>query len=74
MVTVTIPQKQYKELVDAKLRYEYLRQIFDKDFFASPPIQSRKEIIRTFRDTKKYNTRFLKSLEKGLQRSSYFRV
>ena len=74
MITVIIPTKQYKELIDAKLRYEYLRQVFDKDFFSSPPTRSGKEIVRALRDTKKYNTRFLKSIEKGLQRSSYFRA
>ena len=73
MVTITIPKKEYKELVDTKLRYEYLREIFDKNFFSPPPVRSGKEIMQALRGTKKYNARFLKSIEKGLGRFSYFR-
>ena len=74
MVTVTIPKKQYRDLVDAKLRYEYLRSIIENDLFAPPPTQKVEEIVRAFRDTKQYRKEFLKSLGRGLRRSSHFRL
>jgi hypothetical protein len=40
--------------------------------FSTPPTKNVKSILKTFRNTRLYNTRFLKSLEKGLRRSSYF--
>lgn len=72
MVTITIPKKEYHKLVEKALRYEYLRQIMKENLFASPPTQNIKEIIRNFRETGKYNQKFLKSLKQGLKRSSSF--
>ena len=75
MTTITIPKREYKTLIEAKLRYDYLRRGFDdKDLFSPPSTQSAKEVIRTFAGTKKYSEEFLKSLEKGLKRSSHFRA
>lgn len=71
MNTVTISKREYKDLVDARLRYEYLRQIVEGDLF-SPPPRSIKEILGAFRSTGRYNSKFLRSLERGLRRSSYF--
>lgn len=73
MDTVVISKKEYQELFEKKLRYEYLCQIIEEDFFAPPPAKSVEEIIKTFRQTKLYKQEFLKSLEKGLRRSSYFK-
>lgn len=72
MSIITIPKKEYSELLDAKLRYEYMRNVLDKDFFSAPTIRNRNEIIKMFKATKNYSAPFLKSLEKGLKRSSYF--
>ena len=74
MSVVTIPKREYNALLDAKLRYEYMRHILDADPFSSPPLWSRKKIVKEFRIAKIYSASFLKSLEKGLKRSSYFRV
>lgn len=73
MTTIMIPKKEYRELVETKLRYDYLRRIIEEDIFASPPIRDIREIIKSFGATEKYNQKFLKSLEKGLGRSSYFK-
>ena len=72
MITVTILKKEYSELVDKKRRYEYLRQIMEGEIFASPPTKKSGEVLRAFRETRKYSQTFLKSLEKGLRRSSHF--
>ncbi len=74
MATITIPKKEYKELVEKKMRYEQLRQIMEGDIYASPPTRSAKEVLAGFKATKKYNDKFLKSLAKGLKRSSHFKA
>ncbi len=73
MATITIPKKEYQELVEKKLRYEYLSQIIKEDIFATPSTRNIREIIKTFKRTGLYNQAFLKSLGKGLKRSSYFK-
>ncbi|KKS90093.1 MAG: hypothetical protein UV65_C0021G0011 [Parcubacteria group bacterium GW2011_GWF2_43_11] len=72
MVTVTIPKKEYQRLAEKALRYEYLRQLLEEDVFASPPTKNIKEVMGEFKKTKIYGQNFLKSLEKGLGRSSHF--
>ena len=72
MNTITIPKKEYDDLLSAKIRIEYLRQIFEEDFFASPPTKNVKDIIKAFKQTGKYNEDFINSIENGLKRSSYF--
>lgn len=72
MNTIIIPKKEYNNLLDARLRYEYVRQILAEDIFSPPPTKKRAEVMRVFAAAKKYNVKFLKSFEKGLKRSSYF--
>ena len=74
MSTVTIPKKEYQELLDKKLRYEYLRYLLEVNIFESTPTRSRKTMLAELRATKKYNAKFLKTIRKGLARSSYFRA
>lgn len=73
MTTITISKKQYKKLLDKELRLEYLFQILKDDIFSPPPTKNIGEVIGAFKATKKYNQPFIKALEKGLGRSSYFR-
>ena len=73
MQTVTIPKKEYEELIEKKLRYEYLYQIIEGDIFSPPPTKDIKEIIDAFKKTGLYNQKFIDSLKKGLKRSSYFK-
>lgn len=72
MSTVTISKKEYRELVGKKLRYDYLREVMKSDVFSTPPVRSRKAVLKAFVSTKKYNRKFLESLARGLKRSSYF--
>jgi len=72
MVAVTISKKEYDRLLDRALRYEYLRQILNEDIFAAPSTKNTKAVLKEFRLAKRYNQKFLESLEKGLKRSSYF--
>lgn len=72
MSTVTIPKRTYEDLMNKALRYEYLREVMENDLFSPPPTRNRKEILEAFKTTKKYTPAFLKDLERGLKRSSYF--
>ncbi|KKS37785.1 MAG: hypothetical protein A3G49_05435 [Candidatus Sungbacteria bacterium RIFCSPLOWO2_12_FULL_41_11] len=72
MNTITIPKKEYQELVEKRIRYDYLRQMMERDLFSPPPEKNRKKIVSAFKVAEKYNQKFLKSLEKGIKRSSYF--
>jgi hypothetical protein len=72
MSTVTISKEAYESLLTTRERYEYLRGIVQEDIFLPPPVRSRKQVMKEFRATKKYSPAFLKDLEEGLKRSSYF--
>ncbi|NQU82404.1 MAG: hypothetical protein HQ539_00445 [Parcubacteria group bacterium] len=76
MDTITVSKKEYQNLVERALRYDYLARIIQKkgSIFSSPPTSDVKEVVESFRATKLYNTPFLRSLEKGLNRSSYFKT
>jgi len=71
---ITLTKKKYEDLLDAKLRFEFMRYTFTEDFFSPPPTRDKKEVIDAFKATGKYSQKFLESLEQGLGRSSYFDV
>ena len=73
MSTVTIQKKEYEELIEKKLRYEYFRQLMESDIFSPPPTRETREVVGDFKKTGLYTQQFLKGLERGLRRSSYFR-
>jgi hypothetical protein len=73
MQKVTISKEEYDTLLSLKLKYEYLQQIIKEDLFSSPPTKDADAVIAMFSKTGRYNKAFLKGLEKGLKRSSYFK-
>lgn len=73
MATITIPKKEYEELVEKRVKYEWLKEIIEGNTFSSPPTKNALEVMAAFKATKKYNSKFLKSLANGLKQSSYFR-
>jgi hypothetical protein len=73
MSTVTISKKEYQELTEHKLRYEYLRRVLEENLFSPPPTKAGKEIVSALNATGLYNKKFLASIQKGLKRSSHFR-
>ncbi len=73
MENIIISKKRYQELLDKALRYEYLRRIMEEDIFAPPPTKDIEKIIRAFEKTGIYSKEFLRSLKRGLRRSSYFK-
>lgn len=72
MSTVTISKKEYRELAEKGLRYEYLRRMLTEDIFSPPPTKSRGEVMSALSATGRYNKKFLASVRRGLGRSSYF--
>lgn len=74
MNTVTIPKKKYQELMSKAMRYDYFQTVLSEDLFASPPAHSADEVVKGFKSTGRYNPDFIKSLQKGLEHSDYFKV
>lgn len=72
MPTITIPKKEYQELVEKKLRYEHLRAIVEEEIFSPPPVRNRKAILKAMKGVKKYSQGFLDSMARGLKRSAHF--
>lgn len=73
MSSITISKREYEKLLEKKMRYDYLRSILEEDFFSPPKTRDSKIILKAFKETKRYSSNFLKSLERGLKRSSYFK-
>lgn len=73
MSTITISKTRYEALKRRAAAYDRILTVAREDMFSPPPTRDRKEVMREFRATKKYSEAFLKSLEKGLSRSSYFK-
>jgi len=73
MGTITISKKEYQELTEHKLRYEYIRRALEENLFSPPPTKNRKEIVSSLAATGLYNKKFLASVRKGLKRSRYFK-
>lgn len=75
METITVPKTEYQKLIEKALRYEYWARIVKEkeNIFASPPTGNIKETIKKFKAPGLYSLAFLKSVEKGLKHSSYFR-
>jgi len=73
MSTVTISKTRYDILKRRAAAYDKIIATAREDVFSPPPTRDRKEVMREFRATKKYSAAFLKSLEKGLSHSSYFK-
>lgn len=73
MSTITITKKEYKELLEKKVRYENLKRVMEEDIFSTPPTRDAREILSAFQASRRHNKKFLKSLKRGLERSSYFK-
>jgi len=72
MVTVTLPKIEYLNLKKRAEAFDKMIAGINPSFFFIPLEKSRKKIISEFSRTKLYNREFLKSLEKGLKRSTFF--
>jgi len=73
MSTITISKAKYQELKNKAEAYERIARFIEGDLFSPPPSKSATKIMEKFKKTGRYNLQFLKSLEKGLARSSRFK-
>lgn len=72
MSTITLPKIEYLNLKKRAEAFDKVVSGINPNFFFVPVEKSRKKIISEFSKTKVYNKEFIKSLEKGLKRSSFF--
>jgi hypothetical protein len=72
MVTITLPKIKYLDLKKRAEAFDKMVAGINPSFFFIPQEKSRKKIIADFSKTKLYGKEFLKDLEKGLKRSSFF--
>ena len=72
MATVTLRKIEYINLKKRAEAFDKIIAGVNPSFFFVPTEKSRKKIISEFSRTKLYNKDFLRSLGKGLKRSSFF--
>ena len=72
MTKVTLPKIEYLSLKKRAEAFDRMIAGVNPDLFYVPMEKSRKKIISDFSKTRLYNKEFLKSLNKGLKRSSFF--
>ncbi|OGI64607.1 hypothetical protein A3H53_04465 [Candidatus Nomurabacteria bacterium RIFCSPLOWO2_02_FULL_40_10] len=72
MTTITLPRIEYLNLKERAEAFDKMVANINPAFFVLPAEKSRKKIISEFSKTKLYNKAFLRSLNTGLKRSSYF--
>ncbi len=72
MVTVTLLKVEYLNLKKRAEAFDKIISEINPGLLFVPAEKSRKKIISDFSKTKLYNKEFLKSLNKGLKRSSFF--
>jgi len=70
MTTVTISKKEYIKLKNQALAYRKIA----KSLFTSVIRDPVSEVVDDFKATGLYNRNFLKDLESGLRKSSYFKA
>ncbi len=72
---MTISKNEYRHLQGIERKYEALRRLFsvaEAGKLESPPIHDASIVLKTMKDSGRYNTAFLKSLAKGMRESRTF--
>ena len=71
---MTITKEKYLELCEKAKRFEFIQKLaFDTDsLFQKPASRNVSTVIKEMKKTQKYNESFLKSIQNGLKKSSYF--
>ena len=68
METVKIPKKEYKRLVSKAKAYDELA----KNFFESVVEDPVENVVKDFKKSGLYSDDFIKDLENGLKKSTYY--
>ena len=72
MVTVTMPKVEYISLKKKAESFDSMIAGINPSLLFVPLEKSRKKIISEFSKTKLYSKEFIKDIEKGMKRSSFF--
>ena len=72
MSKIILEKAEYQALKEKAERYDRITSTVEADFFAAPPVRSRKAVLAVLKKTNRYPKKFLDSLNRGLRRSSYF--
>ena len=73
MSMTTALKKQIQKMARESVREALREEIPFIELVLSPSTRNRLQIMRDFKATKHYSPAFLKSMEKGLARSKYFK-
>ena len=72
MSMITLPKIEYLNLKSRAKAFDNMIAGVNPSLFFIPVEKSRKKIISDFSKTKLYSKEFIKDLERGLSRSSFF--
>ena len=72
MSMITLPKIEYLNLKSRAEAFDNMIAGVNPSLFFIPVEKSRKKIISDFSKTKLYSKEFIKDLERGLSRSSFF--
>ena len=70
--SINLTKSEYIDLKSRADAYDRIISLTRKEISIIPTERSTKKVIAEFKKTDKYSQEFLKSLEKGLKRSSFF--
>ncbi|MDO8604740.1 MAG: hypothetical protein Q7K40_05110 [bacterium] len=70
--TVSLTKVEYSDLTSRAKAYDMIVSLVQKEVAFIPPVRSTKKIISELKKTEKYSQDFLKSIERGFQRSAHF--
>ncbi|MEK7538569.1 MAG: hypothetical protein AAB552_01880 [Patescibacteria group bacterium] len=70
--TVSLTKAEYADLTSRAKAYDLIISLAQKEVAHVPPVRSTKRIITELKKTTRYSQDFLKSLERGFERSAHF--
>lgn len=70
--SVSLSKTEYVDLTSRAKAYDLIVSLVQKEVAFVPPVRSTKKIIVELKKTEKYSQDFLKSIERGFQRSAHF--
>ena len=70
--SISLTKSEYTDLKSRADAYDRIISLARKEISVTPPERSTKKVIAEFKKTDTYSQEFLKSLEHGLRRSSFF--
>ena len=70
--SISLTKSEYTDLKSRADAYDRIISLAQREISVTPPERSAKKVIAEFKKADTYSQEFLKSLEHGLRRSSFF--